>query len=84
MNFLLTDVLFQFNQDAVVIVAKNPFGGLTNFATTQTALDAKRADPSAPWGDDECLAIVAEQLPAKFPGLGATVSLAPAPEAIAP
>lgn len=82
MNFELIEVSFRFNAEPVTIVATNPFGGLTNFNTTQSALDAKRVDTSAPWGDDECLVIVEEQLPDKFPGVESTVSLAAAPEPI--
>lgn len=78
MQFKLRECLFRFNGEPVTLVLENPFGGLTNVDTTQSALDAKRADPSVPWGDDECIAIAEEQLPAKFPGADATVSLASA------
>lgn len=75
MNFDITQVTYCIGLEAVTIVAQNPLGGLTNFETTQTALNAKRADPSAPWGDAEVKAVVDDQLPVKFPGATLTSSL---------
>lgn len=76
MNFVITTISFDIGGEPVTIVTKNPFGGLTNFETTQTALDAERTDVSAPWGDTEVLAVLEQQLPARFPDLtGLTVAL---------
>jgi hypothetical protein len=75
MNFEITQVLYNVGAEAVTIVARNPLGGLTNFETTQTALNAKRLAPSGPWGDAECKAIVDEALPEKFPDASLTSSL---------
>lgn len=74
-NFDITQVLYNVGAEAVTIVTQNPLGGLANFETTQTALNAKRTDSSAPWGDAEVKAIVDDALPVKFPGATLTSSL---------
>lgn len=76
MKFTIIQALYNIGEEPVTVVTQNPFGGLTNVATTQSDLDAARTDPTQPWGDDELLAVVAAKLPTQFPTIaGLTVVL---------
>lgn len=75
MNYKVVNVRYDINAEPVTIGVLTPAGDLTYLRSTQTALNAKRPDPSKTWWYNEARAVAYDLLSAQFPGVSITVVL---------